>query len=479
MKVSSENTSFCSGTCRKKRSVSATFVWILALSLLGGCASTSLFDAQQQFRQSFINGNLDQSEQLIQQFAARNIYRSNDQVLLNLELGALHYYRGEHEQSKKRFQEAELEIDRLFGISVERNLRAILLNDAQLEYQGEDYEDVMINLFNALSSIHLNNMEAALVETRRASFKLENLAIRYDGIVDGLLASDTTNVKSAQWSRGSANIQESVFGHYLSYLIYDSQGRTDYARIEFERFKRAHRRNFPNRSWEPFMPPAQRGTQNTLVAEQPAGAISSAGISARRETHPPAGNVLLLAFGGRAPSKQSEEIRIYSSDLSTYIKYAAPRLQSHSSAIHYAEAVIADSLVVPLPMLDDFSSVANDVFNVRRPLIITRAIIRSTLKYTASQTAQHLARREMGETAGNIAGILGFIFTEVSEVADLRSWQTMPGKVYGQSVLLPEGTHQVQIRYYGANRRLLFQEESQVSVTPDRDIIINEAFFWN
>lgn len=460
-------------------------VSVLGVMALQGCGSTSLFDAQSQLRQSFLSGNLDRSQDLMERFARNNIYRTNDRVLMQLELGALHYYSGNYEQSMHYFQEAELEIDRLFGVSVERNIRALLLNDGQLEYQGEDYEDYMLNLFNALSAVHLNDLEAALVETRRATFKLESLAIRYDGIVETLSRTDTTKVDTRPpWERGRTNIQESPFGHYLSYVIYANQGRTDNARIEYERFRRAYGRAFLHRIRnESQLAPvtsvnaaSAAGTSVNAVSEEVARRSAASGSML---PYPEPGNVLLLGFGGRAPEKKSNELRIYSNDLSTYIKYAVPSLRQHRSRIRSVEAVINDTLTVQMPMLDDFALIAEDVFNVRKPLIVTRAIIRSTLKYIGSQATQRAIRDEYGADAGRLAGLITGIFTEVSEEADLRAWQTMPGQVYGQTVSLPEGTHHVRIRYLGNNRMLLHETEQNVESVSERPLQIREAFYWN
>ena len=435
---------------------------MLCIAALGlqGCATTQLMDAQSEVRQSFTTGNIEQSRSLMQRYEDK-VYRSNDQVLRDLEMGALLYYSGEWDQSLNRMQQAEREIDRLFGVSVQRNLRALLLNDAQLEYQGEDYEDVMINVFNALSYIQLNDLEAASVESRRISFKLENLAIRYDGLVESLSRRDTTSVDTNPgWERGSSNIEASAFGHYLSYVINANQGRQDAARIEYERFLQVYNRHYGR--WTA----PQQASENRLQS--------------RAAAYPPPGNTLLLAFGGRAPEKEARELRIYSDDLSTYIKYAVPVLDSYDSRVRRVEAVINDTLQIQLPLLDDFSRMAEEVFQVRKPIIYTRAIIRSTLKFASSKAAQSAVKSEYGEAAGKLTGILGGIFTEVSEVADLRGWQTMPGQVYGFSVDLPPGEHHLRIRYLGSAGQLLYEREQQIQPSVgQRDLNLYDAFYWN
>lgn len=420
-----------------------------------------LLEAQNQLRQSLAAGNLDRSGNLLDQFSRTGIYRSNDQVLLDLERGTIHYLMGNHRQSLGYFQEAEQEIDRLFGTSAERAFRALLQNDLVLEYQGEDYEDVMINLFNALSFIHLNDPDAATVEARRASFKLEQLSIRNLGLAETFSQRDTLKTDlNPGWTPGRTHIQASPFGHFLSYVIFSRQGREDNARIEYERFRSAFATNFPGQRWTD---PRQ---------DNFSGASGSQRV-------PPAGNVLILGFGGEAPTKRSNEVRIYSNDLRTYIKYSVPSIVNHGSRIHRAEAVINGVQTVPMPLLDDFAATAVEVFNVRRPLIVARAVVRSVTKHLLSQGAQRLARRELGDTAGAAAGILGAIFTEASEIADLRSWQTMPGRVHGQTVNLPPGNHEISIRYFDRNNRLIHQQTETITVEEDRPIQISEAFFWN
>ena len=436
-------------------------VWAVLLPVvllsISACGMTNLMEAQNQLRASFTSGDIAGSQQLLDQLGAR-AYRTQDQVLVNLELGTLHYFNGNHAESKAYFISAEEEIDRLFGISVERNLRAFLVNDGELEYQGEDYEDVMINLFNALSAIHLGDLEAATVEARRASFKLENLSIRYDGLVETLSRSDTTSTDTSPgWGRGSTNIQASPFGHFLSYVIFSRQGREDNARIEFDRFQRTFSRNFPGQRFI-------ESSRGTTAAVQGRGA-------------PEAGNVLLLGFGGQAPSKVSNELRIYSNDLRTYIKYAVPSLRQHPTSIQRVEAVINGTQTVSMPLLDDFATTAESVFQVRRPIIITRAIIRSTLKHVANRAGQRAAASEFGEGGRILARLVGTIATELTEVADLRSWQTMPGRVHGQTVHLPPGTHEIKIRYFDRTNRIIHELVQHVDISPDNKLQIAETFF--
>jgi hypothetical protein len=445
----------------KNSCIICLFALCLAAWSLNGCAATQLMDAQSQVRQSFTSGDIKQSRALMQRYEDQ-VYRTNDQVLRDLEMGALLYYSGEWEESLNRMQQAEREIDRLFGVSVQRNLRALVLNDAQLEYQGEDYEDVMINVFNALSYVQLNDYEAALVESRRISFKLENLAIRYDGLVESLSRRDTTEVDTNPgWERGSTNVEASAFGHYLSYVLNANQGRQDAARIEYDRFRQVYSRHYGN--WSPS-PVESSGNR----------------LMSRNAGYPPAGNTLLLAFGGRAPEKEARELRIYSDDLSTYIKYAVPVLDTYDSRVQRVEAVINDTLQIQLPLLDDFSRMAEEVFQVRKPIIYTRAIVRSTLKFLSSKAAQSAVESEYGEAAGKLTGVLGSLFTEVSEVADLRAWQTMPGQVYGFSVDLPPGEHQLRIRYLGRGGQLLFEQERAVQRGEgQRELTLYDAFYWN
>lgn len=213
---------------------------ILGLILVSaGCHSYMLDDAQTDLRNSFSDGNFAKSQDLLNQFQDKDLYRSKDGVLWNLENGMVYHFAGKYDSSTTFLNAAELEIEDNYTKSISRGISSFLTNDNKLAYDGEPYENIYLNAFKALNFVHLKDWEGALVETRRMNFKMEQLDIKIKGLADAFSKADSTG--KTEWSSGKVNIQNSAFSHYLSTILYAKSGRPDDARIEFEKINIAFR----------------------------------------------------------------------------------------------------------------------------------------------------------------------------------------------------------------------------------------------
>jgi len=213
--------------------------YFLLLFLFGstGCHSYMLDDAQFELRDSMTSMNYDESRELLNELESKNIYRKKDQVLWNLENGMIYHFTGDYDSSTVFFSEAENEIDEAYTKSVSRGVVSLFSNDNKLAYDGEPYEDIYLNAFKALNFIHQGDWDGALVETRRMSYKMENLDIRIKGLADAFARQDTNNL--ADWTPGKLNVQNSAMSHYLATILYAKSGDVDDSRIEFMKLQTA------------------------------------------------------------------------------------------------------------------------------------------------------------------------------------------------------------------------------------------------
>ena len=46
-----------------------------------------------------------------------------------------------------------------------------------------------------------------------------------------------------------------------------------------------------------------------------------------------------------------------------------------------------------------------------------------------------------------IAGLFSSVFSNATEVADIRSWNTLPDNCYFGEIALPQGQHKIEIHY--------------------------------
>lgn len=426
----------------------------LSLWILESCASYKLDSAQKSIRKSFSTGNMENTRQLIEKFGDKNIYKQKDDVLYKLETGTIYHFSGKYDSSFVALHDAENEMNRLFTKSITRGLSSILLNDNQLAYDGEDYESIYINVFNSLNFIHQNNLEDALVEARRIAYKLQNLNIRYKGLINTLSKADTTG--RVTWKTGTSNVQNSALGHFLAGVLYAKSGKTDDSRIEYNQMLKA-------------------------FEDQP-GYFSPEGIDLndlKRMTEPQDYNVMLMTFTGRSPVKYQVDSRFFLSDQNFYIKISLPVLRTVPSVVKSVYATIDDSVSVPLYLIENMDIVAREVYKVKEPIIYGRAFLRSLLKAVGTHAAEKSARKKGKKTLGTIIDILGIIASESTEKADLRGWQTMPGQAYVNLYKLPAGKHNVRIDYIGYNDRILFSDYQTINVDSVHQLKVSESLFWN
>src|SRR5207244_3741794 len=89
-------------------------------------------------------------------------------------------------------------------------------------------------------------------------------------------------------------------------------------------------------------------------------------------------------------------------------------------------------------------------FDHRLPAIKLRAIARATVKYAATKIAEKAAGGS-NKLAGALVGIAGNVASAASEVADTRSWTTLPANVTVGRLWLPAGTHKVHVSFHTAS----------------------------
>lgn len=436
------------------KSATYTFIGLFIMALVGGCANYQLDEAQHSLRSTFAARDFDRTVQLLENYENKGIYKDKDHVLFNLEMGMAQHFNNQYDSSSSHLSEAEEQIEQLYTKSISRGLKSFLLtNDNSLEYNGEDYEDIYLNVFKSLNFIHQDNIEAALVEARRIAFKLSQLEMKYKGIANALAQSDT--LKQTEWKAGEANVQNSALGHYLSGLLYAKTGKPDDARIEYEKMQQAF-------SDQPGIYRFQKPDPDALERIKDPGSF----------------NLLVTGFAGRAPIKRQNDVRTYLPQEDIYLKFSLPSLHLYHSNVNKVRTVINDTLQVPVYLMEEMDIVAKEVYKVKEPIIYSRAFARSLVKAIGTNSISRAIEKK-NDDLGILANIFGKIGQEISEKADLRSWQTMPGKAFANVIKLEAGEHTVRMEYLDENGRILYTSEKQIRIPSTGALELVETLYWN
>lgn len=109
---------------------------------------------------------------------SRFLKKKRNSLLYHLELGRLFHLQGLYEESNKHLNFADDLMD--YDNSIANFAISVLVNSASQKYRPEDFEKILIHYYKALNYSYLNETEGALVETRRMNLKQMELNEKND-----------------------------------------------------------------------------------------------------------------------------------------------------------------------------------------------------------------------------------------------------------------------------------------------------------
>lgn len=377
-----------------------------------------------------------------------DLYGEKNILLYRLDAGMLAHYAGQYETSRRLLADAEKDIGRLSAVSLSLTAASYLANDTVTEYCGEDYEDIYLNVFNALNYYHLGSEEDAMVEIRRIDEKLRLLAARH--------GTEITAAQQALLERGTdvpydseaaaVHFSNSALARYLSMLFYRARGRLDEARIDRDQIRLA-------------------------FANQPAVYGFPVPDSVDEELRVPAGKARLniVGFTGRGPVKVAEDLRIPVGG-GHWIRISLPVLQEQSGAVGSVRIVFDSGEQMRLEKIEDLSAVAAETFRQSAALTYLKAVLRATAKGSASMIFDQLAQTGESSLLFSVLSLGTQLYAEFSEQADLRLSHFLPAEAWVGGITLDPGVYSFTVIYESASgKRALWRDRFEnVRVYADR-----------
>ncbi|MDR0316421.1 MAG: hypothetical protein LBH97_05915 [Treponema sp.] len=387
------------------------------------------------------------------------IYPEKNAVSLFLDKGLLEHYAGKYADSSQSLQEAERLIAEAYTKSASAELASYIANDNTKDYPGEDFEDIYINVFNALNYYNRGNIEGALVEIRKLTWsngKLDMLGRKYANADSK--AAERAMVQFAgigftsfpDLPRGKpVNFSNSALARYLGALFYLGEGNTSSARIEFEQLQTAFSAN-PNVYYFPF-PQAAVDAQNVPEGK---------------------GRLNIISFTGLSPVKEeglfSSIFPFFQNAVLWYPQFKLPQFVKRPSRISRIEVVIRGEDSFYLELLEDMGAVVEETYNARFGNLFFKTYIRTLLKYAAVDIAAAEAGRQKGEFAALLSAIAGMALADATEGADIRMSRYFPEKAYIGGINLDPGTYTVTVNYYSRDGHIASDEHHDVIIRMNR-----------
>lgn len=140
---------------------------VLLGSLLGGCASTGINAARNQF----YSGRLTEASASLSEIDDTH----RDSVLILMERGMIQQARGDYPASIRDWLDAAERIRQLDYVRLSEKASSLVINDRTETYTGKPYERALLHAFTAKSYFALGQWREAAVEARLITDGFENL----------------------------------------------------------------------------------------------------------------------------------------------------------------------------------------------------------------------------------------------------------------------------------------------------------------
>jgi uncharacterized protein len=474
---------------------------LLSLILITSCSSTATrFQFYKPITAEVNSGRYDVAAAKIDAARAKNKFADKDRFIFLLDSGLLYHYAEKNDTSNARLTRAETAADELYTKSVSRAAASLLLNDNVLEYSGEDYEILYTNLFKALNYIRYDSLDEAFVEIRRANEKLNLLEQKYAGSADKFIVGDNSysDGKKIDYTIEKVKFNNDAFARYLSMHMYASEGKYDDARIDSEFLSQAF---LTQPQIYDFPKPAIKYASDSLAILSVVGLAGLAPVkqplNLRIRTDKQLDLVqVLYTDGDQANTEYGHLMLPISQDF--YFKFSLPRIIPQPSAVRNIRVYANNELVGNLQLIEDVTSVAQETFKAKQSLIYFRTIARALAKGVGTHKLKSMIdnsgksdndkkenhekkprdsrdnpdnsdkdRSADTDESDGFSGSFGKwllkglidVASDLSENADLRCSQFLPGQIYVGDFEIAPGTYDLKIEFLDATGTILKQVE--------------------
>ena len=352
-----------------------------------------------------------------------------DTIIWHLEAGAAFRAAGKFEESNKHFDKAAVKIEdyeQQAKVKVGREAAAIMSNQQNLPYEGRSYDKIMLHTYRALNYLALGEVDKARPEIIRAYQRQQDAVDENKRRIEKAQEEEKEHKDRAKVEKAKADpkftaaLGEKVekdlegfkfyadyvnpFTVYLDglYFLHAGSGGSDLERA----IKSFHR----------VIEVA--GDSKAVQA-----ALLAATNSLSGQTSAPCTYVLFETGQAASLDQIRIDIPIILVNVS-YVGAAFPKLAFHKDYVSGMVCQAGDAQESTAPLANVDAIVALD-FKNDLPVIITKTII-STVAKAAAGYAVNKAVGQQNAIAGLVARIGTAIGQAAMNIADTRSWTTLP-----------------------------------------------------
>ena len=380
-----------------------------------------------------------------------------DGVIYGLDNGMVAFYSGDYREANAAFSIAERVIEENHTKRISKGAESLIVNDNVRDYEGELYEDVCTNIFNALSYYKLDDIEGAMVEVRRANIKLQDFGLNIkeqEEELSGLLKAFEGNpFADFPQINHTTSFHFSGLATYLSMLFYNIDGDPDNASVDMRLL-------------------ADSGFSN-IVSEEDV------------EIPNGKGRINFVSLCGLIAPKHEESTQSVNVLFPIPHKIAWPMIyKGEGSAVSSVSVRISGVDSIQLGVVENFTQDAVDSLHMTLKSTFMRSYYRGLTKMTAASAGAYAANKGIEKGANKIGGVLGAVVNgggksalyaalkavNASEIADTRMCHYIPDCAYAGGLTLDPGTYQVDYIYHMKNGSTVTRSE-EVAVFAGKNVV--------
>jgi hypothetical protein len=422
--------------CDKRRAAGRALAGAGAAALLacGGCRT---YDQQvSEIRDCYRAGCYEQAAGLASQRLASN-RQGRDELIWSLEAATLSRCAGRAQESESQYARADELYERHqqeAKIKVGSEGLALITNPAKLPYTGRAYDGIMVSVYQALAALQRGDRESARVYLNRtyqrqqsavaehaAKIEKESEQVKKDADLSRTLSDEKLGAACAGLNtqvEGLAAYADYVnpFAVYLDGLYHWNAGLDQ---SDVERARKCFERALA------FAP------DNPYVKAD----YELASRSSRPGLGEPACYVLFETGAGPSRDAMRIDVPIIVSRVS-YVGISFPRLVLHGGFVGALTVEAGGQSAATARVASMDAIVAHDYKN-ELPSIITRSVASAVAKAAAAYAINRQAEKDGGEAAKWAARVATAGYQLVMNVADTRTWNTLPKEFQVCKVAIP------------------------------------------
>jgi len=426
--------------------VSALLIVLLAVFGLAGCATQG--NTALLIQQDLTQRQPDQALQRLRKLTVPN----TDRVLYLLNEGMLLHLAGHWQESNGAFETAQRLMQQLSALSLREQGTSLLVNDSVRSYEGESYEKVMLHVYKALNYLALHQPFEARVEVLQ---------------LDQLLRSLSESPSGADPDLG--------FSRYLAGMIYENLGEWSDAMISYRKAYEDYERH--GKKYDLAVP---KSLQRDLVRMARMVGLKDELKKYQKEFDigkedglPPGspgsalGELVVVFNDGLAPLKKEHSVAVTDAK-GHLIRISLPYLQRRPPLAAAARLTLGDTSKTT-QRVENISAVAFADLDAQMP------------KITARTLARVIAKKKVEDKAGKdnpLAGALLNVAAVLTEVADTRSWTSLPDNIQLARLPLAPGRYSFQIEVLDSIGRTIGQQTlNDVQIDAEAKTFV--SYYWS